>query len=202
MKQRLKDNAITENISVSKFEQSDVLYENAKLVHSSIRHDGTTQKTYDIFLSHSSLDKQLVLSLVNLFNKAGFSVYVDWIEDPQMDRSNVTPATARTLRYRMNQSKGLAYVATSNTSYSKWCPWELGYFDGNKNGRCCILPVLDSENSVYKGQEYLGLYPYLDYAKEQESDCHMFWVNDSIDYDKYVELEDWLNGEDTYKNVK
>lgn len=194
-KQLLRDNAITKNISESNFQQSDVFYENAKLSHSDERHDGAAQKNYDIFLSHSSLDKQFVLSLVNLFNKAGFSVYVDWIEDPQMERSNVTPATARTLRYRMNQSKGLAYVATSNISYSKWCPWELGYFDGNKNGRCCILPVLDSNDSRYEGQEYLGLYPYLDYEKVQGSNSYTFWVNNPTNQGQYISLEDWLNGE-------
>jgi len=48
-------------------------------------------------LSHSSLDKIKVLALVDLFNKAGFSVYVDWIEDTQLDRNNVTVDTAKTL---------------------------------------------------------------------------------------------------------
>ena len=46
---------------------------------------------------------------------------------------------------------------------SKWCPWELGLFDGISNGKCCILPVIKEKKDFYKGQEYLGMYPYLSY---------------------------------------
>lgn len=87
---------------------------------------------YDIFLSHSSLDKRDILSLVDLFVDAGYAVYVDWIEDEELDRTDVTPKTAQLLKKRMNSSQGLAYVASTNTAQSKWCPWELGYFDGKK----------------------------------------------------------------------
>ena len=37
------------------------------------------KSAYDLFLSHSYLDKSLVYSIVDLFNDAGYSVYVDWI---------------------------------------------------------------------------------------------------------------------------
>ena len=72
------------------------------------------------------------MSLVDLFVNAGYAVYVDWIEDEELDRSEVMPKMAQLLKKRMNSSQGLAYVASSNTAQSKWCPWELGYFDGKK----------------------------------------------------------------------
>ncbi|MOA50153.1 hypothetical protein D3C78_1731370 [compost metagenome] len=53
----------------------------------------------------------------------------------------------------------MMYIATGNSSSSKWMPWELGFFDGHKPGRVAILPLLDSENQNFLGQEYLGLYP-------------------------------------------
>jgi hypothetical protein len=155
---------------------------------------------FDIFLSHSSLDRDEVLDLVRLFNKSGYSVYVDWIFDQQLDRSRVTPQTAGTLRNRMNQSNGLSYLATSNSSQSKWCPWELGYFDGKSyKSRCCILPVLDAQVSVYKGQEYLGLYPYLEYEKIKDQAKYDFWVH-AQDSAKYVSLREWLQGKDPYEH--
>lgn len=43
--------------------------------------------------------------------------------------------TAELVRTRIDDSIGLAYVATSNISDSKWFPWELGYADGKKNGK-------------------------------------------------------------------
>ena len=154
---------------------------------------------YDIFLSHSYLDKTLVYAVVDLFNQAGYSVYVDWIEDQQLDRSKVTAATANTLRKRMELSKSLAYVATSNSSNSKWCPWELGYVDASKNGRCAILPIMKDEGSTFKGQEYLGLYPFIDYALIENTQKYQFWVNDPQN-GNYVSLEKWLSGTDPYNH--
>lgn len=152
---------------------------------------GTKVKVYDVFLSHSSLDKKLVLTLVELFNEAGYAVYVDWIEDQELDRNNVTSNTADILRSRMNNSRGLSYVATSNILSSKWCPWELGYFDGKKNSRCCILPVV--ETGSFAGQEYLGLYPYLQYSTNTRTNKYDFWVYEQGS-DKYIVLSEWLKG--------
>lgn len=152
------------------------------------------QKTYDIFLSHSYLDHELVYTIVDLFNNAGYSVYVDWMVDEQLDRSKVNRQTSEILRKRMDLSKGLAYVSTTNIATSKWCPWELGYIDGKKCGRCAILPVMNTGQDKFKGQEYLSLYPYIDYAKNSNSNKNEFWVNDPQDSEKYVTLRNWLNG--------
>ena len=68
------------------------------------------------------MDGKRVMTLVNMFNDAGYSVYVDWLEDPELDRNNVTVYTAAMLKLRMLSSKGLTFLATDNSSYSKWCP--------------------------------------------------------------------------------
>ena len=39
------------------------------------------KETYDLFISHSFFDKKLILTLIDLFNNADYSVYVDWIND-------------------------------------------------------------------------------------------------------------------------
>ena len=88
-------------------------------------------------------------------------------------------------------------MATSNVSDSKWCQWELGYFDGNKNSRCCILPIMDRK--VFRGQEYLGLYPYIEYDKVQGKESYDFWVCDQGMRD-YVVLRAWLNGINPYQH--
>ena len=115
----------------------------------------------------------------------------------QLDRSNVNKDTALILRDRMNCSNGLSYIATSNSTVSKWCPWELGYFDGKKNGRCCILPIMESQS--FNGQEYLGLYPYLDYDKYTGQNKYEFWVNNQGS-SEYVKLREWLDGKEPYKH--
>lgn len=116
---------------------------------------------FDIFLSHSIVDAELVLGIKVLLEAEGQKVYVDWIDDQALERDRVTAKTADVLRQRMRQSESLLYVATENAPKSKWMPWELGYFDGFKNGGVAILPVLDKSDSPFEGQEYLGLYPVI-----------------------------------------
>lgn len=128
-----------------------LLIESQKIVRSS----------YDIFLSHSRLDSELILGVKLALESAGHSVYVDWISDPQLDRSRVSAATAEKLRARMGQSRSLFYVHSKNASTSRWMPWELGYFDGH-NGNVAVLPVVEASTGLFHGEEYLGLYPYVD----------------------------------------
>lgn len=196
-KEYLLQQAERRNITEYGAQKEHILYENAELSTHYDAVQGRKIKKYDIFLSHSSLDKKLVYTLIELFNDAGYSVYVDWIEDPQLDRSNVNKNTAQTLRTRMNDSRGLSYVATSNSTNSKWCPWELGYFDGKKNGRCCILPIIESR--TFRGQEYLSLYPYIEYALISGSDKYEFWVYNQ-GTNEYVSLQRWLEGNNPYKH--
>lgn len=122
----------------------------------------TARTSFDIFLSHSRLDAEAILGVKRILERAGKSVYVDWIDDPQMDRANVTPATAEQLRRRMRQSRSLFYVHSGNATRSRWMPWELGYFDG-LNGNVAILPLVTQPNQLeFRGEEFLGLYGYVD----------------------------------------
>jgi hypothetical protein len=114
---------------------------------------------YDIFLSHAYEDAEVIAGVKVLIEQEHLSVYVDWIEDAQADRSQVTPATADMLRKRMNHCRFLLFATTKASPSSKWMPWELGYFDGLRPDRVGILPIVQSAGGSFKGQEYLGLYP-------------------------------------------
>ncbi|HJV74900.1 MAG TPA: toll/interleukin-1 receptor domain-containing protein [Noviherbaspirillum sp.] len=121
-----------------------------------------TGKTYDVFLSHSVKDAEIVLGVKEFLEQQKFTVYVDWLEDTQLDRSNVTPATADILRKRMKSCSSLIFIATENASTSKWMPWELGYFDGYRENAVAIFPVIEDWQHSFDGQEYLGLYPVIE----------------------------------------
>lgn len=118
-------------------------------------------KTYDVFLSHSYNDANVILGLCYFLESMGKSVYLDWKDDPQMSRDQVTKQTANTLRMRMKQSKSLLFATSEHSSESVWMPWELGYFDA-LNGKAAILPLTTRVITAdgYSGQEYLGLYDY------------------------------------------
>lgn len=122
----------------------------------------TSRSSFDVFLSHSRLDSDVIVGVKEILEATGLSVYIDWIDDPLLDRSHVTPATAHKLRLRMRQSKSLFYVHSENATASRWMPWELGFFDGH-NGNVAILPVVrNAGQTAFKGEEFLGLYPYVD----------------------------------------
>lgn len=114
--------------------------------------------TYDVFLSHSVRDAILVLGLKNELETEQLTVYVDWLEDPNLDRSTVTPRTAQQLRERMRSCRTLVYATSRNASASRWMPWELGYFDGHHTqSRVAICPIREGTGN-YAGEEYLGVY--------------------------------------------
>ncbi len=98
--------------------------------------------TFDIFLSHSVVDADVILGLKELLESRGMSVYVDWVDDPELDRGNVSPRTAARLRERMRASRSLVYATSRAAARSRWMPRELGYFDGAKGAdRISICPT-------------------------------------------------------------
>ncbi len=146
--------------------------------------------TFDIFLSHSFLDKSVVQGLYLELTAMGFSVYVDWIIDPDLDRSNVTKESAKRIRDRMKSCRALLLAISVNAAISKWMPWELGFIDGDK-GLCAIIPISDSKEYTYKGYEYLKLYPYVKKANNSEGK-EMLWVIESGL--RYSTLNYWMIG--------
>lgn len=159
-----------------------------------------THNSFDIFLSHSFLDKQDVEGLYLTLTKSGYSVYVDWIIDPHLSRQNVTKSTAETIRERMNASKSLLFAISTNAGFSKWMPWELGYVDG-KTGRCAILPVSQDRIAPthFTRSEYLLLYPYLKPARVDFFED--LYITESAN--NYVTLDKWLSRGETpsYKTI-
>ena len=112
-----------------------------------------------------------------------------------LSRDNVSKDTAKVLQKRMKQSKCLIYATSENSSSSRWMPWELGYFDGIKDKMVGILPIKKYENNFrddFKGEEYLGLYYYIDKSILKNQNKTLLFVNESSN--KYTTFEKWING--------
>ncbi len=140
----------------------------------------TTPTEFDIFLSHSFLDKEEVQGLYQELTDFGYTVYVDWIIDPNLDRTNVTKESATLVRKRLKASKSLLLAISTNVSISKWIPWELGYIDGHTN-KCAIIPVSKERIAPksFKGSEYLSLYPFIKKHPIQGTGKDELWVIES-----------------------
>jgi hypothetical protein len=78
--------------------------------------------SYDVFLSHSIKDAEIVLGAKRIIEKSGRTVYVDWIVDSSLDRSKVTGNTAEKLRSRMRQCRSLIYLYSAQSQHSRWMP--------------------------------------------------------------------------------
>jgi hypothetical protein len=151
---------------------------------------------FDIFLSHRFIDYDSLLVLKDkLEEDYDLTLYVDHVQDPFLDRENVRKETAIVLRKRMRQCRCLLFATTGNSPASKWMPWELGYFDG-MGGRVAILPVIesgDASHNTYRGQEYLGIYPYITKDPGKDKREHL-WATESET--RYCRLDLWMKGRD------
>lgn len=115
---------------------------------------------YDIFLSHSFSDADIVLGIKRILEEEGnLRVFVDWVEHPELDRSRVTAETAAIIRAAMANSNSMIFATSEASPSSKWMPWELGFFDGSQGAsKVAILPLVHAEGAEFRGQEYLALY--------------------------------------------
>ena len=149
---------------------------------------------FDIFLSHAFEDAILIKGLRDLLVEAGYSVYVDWIEDPQFERKYVSKYTAAALRRRMSQCKSLLFATSEAAKKSLWMPWELGFMDSETNSRVAIAPIVLSGQQFeeFRGQEYLGMYPYLDRTGQA------LYIHASSDV--WVNFKNWLQGQNPIRH--
>jgi hypothetical protein len=153
---------------------------------------------FDIFLSHCVADAEVVEGIKTLLEEQGNTVYVDWIVDKQLDRTQVRAETANVLRRRMRQSDSLFFATSSSSPNSKWMPWELGYFDGLRHGRIAILPLVATEGASFQGQQYLGLYPLVEQLQTKGKGSRAF-VTQGKDTSTYMDLGDFRAGSTLFK---
>ncbi|WP_081963185.1 toll/interleukin-1 receptor domain-containing protein [Pseudomonas sp. ML96] len=116
-----------------------------------------------IFLCHSHKDQNLAFGFSQMLQNAGCKVYIDWLDEEMPETPN--KETAIRIRQKIKENEYFVYLATENSSRSRWCPWEIGYADGVKVlDRIIIVPTRDRATSY--GQEYLGIYRRLDIASD------------------------------------
>lgn len=153
---------------------------------------------FDIFLSHCLADADVISGVKTLLEDQGKKVYVDWIVDRHLDRARITPETADVLRRRMCQSASMMFATSSSSSESKWMPWELGYFDGLRQGRIAILPLVANDGARFQGQEYLGLYPLVERLPARDGVTRPF-VTKGLGTRTFMNLDDFRSGATTFK---
>lgn len=114
-------------------------------------------KNYDLFLSHSSNNKELLIEIKSILNSLDINVYVDWINDKEGLKRTLTNAdTAQVIIERLKASNGLMFVYSKDSLNSLWTPWEIGYFHSLKGKICVYYPEEVDESKV---PAYINMYP-------------------------------------------
>ena len=161
------------------------VYEQEGAVLKEIESSGTSGNIkYDVFVSHSSVDKDFIKKVLLFlkYAKGGVQGYVDW-QDPDL-RHPTNAETAKRLKERIRRARKLIYVVTNDSQKSVWCSWELGYADSEKGVDNIAILAIKPNNGYWKNNEYLQQYPWIGY------DGKLFRVTtpDGLS----VSLYDWL----------
>lgn len=131
------------------------------------------------FLCHSHRDSALAEGLQALLAEQGVTLYIDWQDATMPPEPN--RETAARLQQRIKASDWFLFLATANSMASRWCPWELGYADGQKPlDRIAIVPTFDGRST--HGNEYLQLYRRVDASSAGD----LLWVPAGSSQGQYV----------------
>lgn len=156
-----------------------------------------TTSIFDVFLSYNIKDKDVIRGIYYYLRSQGLKVYLDFVVDPILDRSNVTKETAMTIQNRLKHSRSLIYADSPNASMSKWMPWELGIVDG-KTGKCAILPVVSYSLQKHTRQEYLSIYPII-LPSPIGSTIKM--IVENVEKEMEMELKQWISLRDSKEGI-
>lgn len=170
------------------------------IVYDSVKYAGVKKTT--VFISHSHDDLNDLKGIIGFLEKEyGVKAYID-SEDPTMPRKT-SPETASNIKERIQQCDKFILLATEKAIASKWCNWELGFGDAEKtqNQNIAIFPLKPkgSYDSNYKGNEYLGIYPYIVRSDGTEQFSNGEYIKKGLYYVRtcngvryYTVLVDWF----------
>lgn len=120
-----------------------------------------SMKRYNIFISHSTKDRNFLIDLVHDINKQGKNVYVDWMEDLEaLQRSKTNAQTASVIKHRIDSSDVVLCIKTEGALLSEWVPWELGYADAI--GKPIFVMDIDGATPVPAYMQLYQLVPFQD----------------------------------------
>ena len=83
--------------------------------------EALAKKQQTAFLCHSHRDHILAKGLQTLLNENGWDVYIDW-QDEELP-SSPDKKTAEKIKSKIAQTDWFLFLATDNSTSSRWCPW-------------------------------------------------------------------------------
>lgn len=154
-----------------------------------------------VFISHKHDELEELKGVLGFLQaKYHVKVYIDSV-DPSMPQIT-SKRTAENLKSRIWKCDKFILLATNGAIESKWCNWELGFGDAKKyKEHIALLPMKpkDSSDLLYKGAEYLQLYPYIRYSDGTEKYSNgdsiiegYYVVSPEEGKEIYISLDEWF----------
>lgn len=123
--------------------------------------------TQTAFLCHSHKDQELAKGLQVILKEHGWNLYIDW-QDNEMP-STPDKETAKRIKLKIEITDWFLFLATANSTCSRWCPWEIGFADAKKNYEKIVVIPTEDDSGKWYGNEYLQLYKNLSVASNSST---------------------------------
>lgn len=120
-----------------------------------------------VFISHKHSDLEDIKELegvIEILQDLGAKIYIDSMDNTLPKQTS--GETAQRIKEVIMHCKKFIFLATEKAIQSYWCNWELGFGDTHKYIKnIAILPIKEKSlnNSEYIGNEYLQIYPQIDF---------------------------------------
>lgn len=116
-----------------------------------------------VFLSHKHNERVELDAAIQLLKEMNLNIYVDWLDNDMP--AHTSGITAAKIKNKIKENKKFIFLATEGAIASKWCNWELGIGDTHKYIKhIALLPVKENYGN-YSGNEYLQIYPTIEFVK-------------------------------------
>lgn len=118
----------------------------------------------NVFLSHKHDDIDDLKGVIGELENHGAKVYIDSMDNKMPEQT--CGDTAVRIKEVIKFCDKFILLATDKAIESYWCNWELGFGDTHKYvNNIALLPIKEkgSYDFKYKGNEYLQIYPQIDY---------------------------------------
>ena len=90
--------------------------------------------------------------------------------------SSPNKETAANIKSKIKQTDWFLFLASPNSTSSRWCPWEIGYADAVKGYEKLLIVTTVDDSGNWYGNEYLQLYKNIDEASNKQTNRSGFAV--------------------------
>jgi hypothetical protein len=153
-----------------------------------------------VFISHQKDDASVCQKIADYFISSGIDVYFDeYDRDLRISRQTNNPKlVVDAIKKGINKSSHMLCVFSSNTLYSKWVPWEIGYgYDKTNLSALTLKGITDAQLP-----EYLKTVPIIrgtktlnEYISQTKGEIQYKMISEGLlkEYNTSHPLDDYLD---------